>query len=348
MLRKKLLDEYTNIISAKYLPNFSECKITQNKIFKEDTYIPKWNEYKMLLKNNYSVQHLKLFATYYKLKTTGTKTQLLSRLYSYLYLSWCILKIQKIFRGHMQRRFILLRGPALYKRDICTNNFDFLTMELIKDISENQFFSYQDNDGFIYGFDLLSIYNLMKKNNDRIKNPFNNQAISDKIVCKIKSLLKISKILDIPICTEITDVNNNVSESKSIELKALALFQFIDSLGNYSNPQWFMSLNLQRLHRFIKELIEIWTYRAVITPEVKRAICPPMGNPFNYLINLERNQDICLARKCALDIIEKMVTRAEHKDNKCLGAFYVLGALTLVSSDAANALPWLFQAVCYM
>jgi hypothetical protein len=36
------------------------------------------------------------------------------------------------------------------------------------------------------------------------------------------------------------------------------------------------------------------------------------------------------------------------RDNKCLGAYYVLGALTLVSEDAATSLPWLYQAVCYM
>jgi len=30
-----------------------------------------------------------------------------------------------------------------------------------------------------------------------------------------------------------------------------------------------------------------------------------------------------------------------------LGAYYVLGALTLVNPNAAAALPWLFQSVAY-
>ena len=47
----------------------------------------------------------------------------------------------------------------------------------------------------------------------------------------------------------------------------------------------------------------------------------------------------------ALTIIEKLVRSGINHDSKCLGANYVLCALTLVSSDAATAIPWLFQSV---
>ena len=49
-------------------------------------------------------------------------------------------------------------------------------------------------------------------------------------------------------------------------------------------------------------------------------------------------------RKNALETIEKLVNSATEKDNKCLGAYYVLGALTLVNFDAASSLPVLYQA----
>jgi hypothetical protein len=48
-----------------------------------------------------------------------------------------------------------------------------------------------------------------------------------------------------------------------------------------------------------------------------------------------------------LEVLEKMVNTGANRDSKCLGAYYVLGALTLVSTDAASALPWLYQAVNY-
>ena len=46
-----------------------------------------------------------------------------------------------------------------------------------------------------------------------------------------------------------------------------------------------------------------------------------------------------------LFIIENLITKGIDKNAKCLGAFYVLGALTLVNSDAASALPWLYESV---
>jgi hypothetical protein len=46
--------------------------------------------------------------------------------------------------------------------------------------------------------------------------------------------------------------------------------------------------------------------------------------------------------------LEKMVTTGINHDSKSLGAFYVLAALTLVSVDAANGIPWLYQSVNYL
>ena len=45
-----------------------------------------------------------------------------------------------------------------------------------------------------------------------------------------------------------------------------------------------------------------------------------------------------------LKIIDKFVNSAITNDNKSLGSYYVLGALTLVNIDAYNALPWLFES----
>ena len=53
-------------------------------------------------------------------------------------------------------------------------------------------------------------------------------------------------------------------------------------------------------------------------------------------------------RKIILEILEKFVNSGIDKDSKCLGTYYVLGALTIVNLDAANSLPWLFQAFSYM
>ena len=68
--------------------------------------IPNINNYEDLLKYNYNVKQLKQIAKEYKLKLTGNKSQLISRIYSYLHLSKLIIKVQKIIRGRIQRKYI--------------------------------------------------------------------------------------------------------------------------------------------------------------------------------------------------------------------------------------------------
>jgi hypothetical protein len=314
-------------------------------------HIPNFNESEFLIRYNYNVNQLKLIAKTYKLKVTGNKSQLISRIYSFLFLSNSIVKIQKIIRGKLQRKFIISHGPALKNRLLCTNNFDFLSMEQLTEIPKEQFFSFKDEDGFIYGFDLISLHNLIYKCNGAIKNPFNTKPINSKVIEDFRSLLRLSRVFKINICTEISDITKEVSDKKSVELRALTLFQNIDSLGNYSNSEWFLTLNRNQLIKFMRELVDIWSYRAPLTPEVKRSICPPNGNPFSRLPNyniLQTLENLDDVRKIILEILEKFVTTGIDKDNKCLGAYYVLGAITLVNNDAATSLPWLYQAVCYM
>jgi hypothetical protein len=321
------------------------------KIDNDNIIIPTIKDYEHLIKYNYNLSQLKQIAKNYKLKMSGNKNELIKRIYFFLYLSYFVLKIQKLIRGHIQRKYNKLHGPAFMNREICSNKYDFLSMEDLKDIEKHQFFSYKDDEGFIYGFDLLSLYNLIYKCNGAIKNPFSTKPISAKVIEDFRSLLRLSNILKIKICTEINDVTKEVSDQKSIELRALTLFQNIDSLGNHSNVNWFLQLNRIELIKFLRELVDIWSYRAPINNETRRNICPPLGNPFGRVINynqLQTTENIDDVRKYILGILEKFVNSGINHDSKCLGAYYVLGALTLVSHEAATSLPWLFQAVSYI
>ena len=222
-------------------------------------------------------------------------------------------------------------------------------MEPLEEINFHQFISYKDLDGFIYGFDITSLHNLFIKSNDEIKNPYNRNVIPDIIFKNIRTLIRISRIIKININLTFDDDTKKVSNEKAIELRALALFQTIDSLGNYSNANWFLSLNRNQLIKFIRELVDIWNYRAQLPIQTKRNICPPLGDPFRNLsiqyINTEQN--LWNVKKVLLEVMEKFINSGIDKDSKALGAYYVLGALTLVNTEAATSLPWLFQSVNY-
>ena len=364
---KNSTDEYMNLLYSKCSTKTQnslnktnksgkEQKIKKNAILINNEEIPSTSNYNILIQNNYNVQQLKRFVKYYKLKISGNKNELVNRVYCFLKLSSLIIPFQKLFRGHIQRKYNLLHGPAYVKRGMCVNQCDFLTMEELTDLSFSQFFSYKDVDGFVYGFDILSLYNLIQKSGGSLNqrstdllNPYNRNVIDKKVMLDIKQLLRLSKLLNIPVEIQIQDITPSISEVKSIELQVLDLFQTIDSLGNYSNPEWFLSLNVNVLNKFMRELTDIWNYRAQLDNEVKRMICPPLGNPF-FNVNFQRfNHDTNMEnkRRIILTVLDKMVKTGINRDYNALGAYYILAALTLVNETAAMTLPWLYQSVCY-
>ena len=81
-----------------------QAKISKqtNKNDKNDNYIVKPSEYNLILANNYNISQLKYLNKHYKLRISGTKPQLISRIYSFLFLSFNATKLQKVFKytGH--------------------------------------------------------------------------------------------------------------------------------------------------------------------------------------------------------------------------------------------------------
>ena len=122
-------------------------------------------------------------------------------------------------------------------------------------------------------------------------------------------------------------------------LRIIDLCSQLDSLGHITNPSWFFNLGTEGWRRLCVELADIWAYRAQLPRDVKARVAGdfPVPIPPRTLSNSE-------IRPRGLHQAERMVHRGVNRDSKMLGANYLLIALTLVSPDAAEALPWLYQA----
>jgi hypothetical protein len=307
------------------------------------------NYYDLII-NNFNVSDLKKGLKKYKLKITGKKSELFDRLYNFLKLSSHIIKIQCLFRGFMIRKMFKLRGSVVFKnREQCVNKEDFLTMDSLETIPPNDFFSFEDNDKHIYGFHIMSIYNLINHGQKEILNPYTRKPISEEIITTIYKIVKICKIMKIPIDIIIQNNNGELSLKRKIEMKTIELFQNINSLGNYSEPKWFLNLSKIQLYRFVRELGDIWCYRANLTEETKNNICPPRGILYTQgeRNNIFMENNILSLQSKILNILERIVYSGIDQDSKVLGAYYVLAALTLVSIDASDSIPWLYQSVYY-
>lgn len=333
------LDDYINNHSLLLEQYNSNINITKSK-YNTDSYV---NNYYDICTYNFKLKDIKNVAKKYKLKLNGTKDVILKRCYFYLLLSEKITFIQKYIRGCLQRKINNLRGKALFKRSICNNQEDFLSFETISEITFKQFFSYEDGN-FTYGFNVISFNNLIlkSKNINNILNPYNRTVIPTDIILNFQKLLKLNKKLKLNMETEI-EKQEGLSLEKINELKIVEFFQKIDNLGHCTNPTWLMNLSNYDLYTFIQKLSDIWFYRIQIDVETKRSICPPLGNPFrNIHVSIYNSRNKNLSN--VLLILNNFIHPESNRDSQSLGCYYVLGALTLVSEDAASSLDWLFQA----
>lgn len=325
---------------------------SRKKIKDEDFDILKYKDYKLLLEKNYNVLQLKKILKHYKQKISGNKDEKIYRIWNYLKYSYFAVKIQSLYKGYLTRRLFKLKGNGLKNRKKCVNEWDCLSLQPLNEIKFDQFFSFYE-DGFIYGFDLCSIYNLVKfnlSNQKKPENPFTRKAFKSKTIENMMKSILIGSILKrkMNICRD-KESDKLLPLKQKVKMKAIDVFQKIDNHGFITDVSWFMNLSRIRLARFIKELKEVWNYRLNIPNDVKRKICPPNGKPFvdiDWVTFSDTNSTKDLMRKKVLMVLDKMLSGVDD-DSRHLGSHYILGCLTLVNVNAATSMPWLFQSFMY-
>lgn len=342
----------TSYLNKNIFENISTKK-KKGKVNDNDFKIIKMTDYEDVINRQYKVSQLKLICSHYQIKKTGNKDELIKRIYNFLKYSLYAIKIQSLFKGTIVRHYFKLSGPAYMNRNKCINDTDFATLEPINDIPYNQFYSFCDSDKNIYGCDIISLYGLISKkiningqSDNGPLNPYNREIIGKKVIKNFIRYLKFAKLAKIK--HEINYEEDIIDPKKKMEMKIVAIFQYINELGNYADSSWLTNLPRHMLVLFIREVYDIWNYRAQLTPSTMREIVPPHGNPFIGLqLHLAQNQTNEALMKNAIRIIEYLIKSGHTNENRSLGAYYVLAALTLVSDEARNSLPWLFQSVAH-
>ena len=338
----------------------------------DTTPILSWIDYykKNINLNTYKLPELKSIARTYKLHVSGTKPIIIQRIETYFVKMKSCIKIQSIMRRYLLKLMLSLRGPALYKRNLCVNENDFYTLEPVQEIHHSDFYSYSDSNGFIYGFDLNSIITMMKKQ-PTLQNPYNRDKFDITNIRKIIRLAKLSRAFyktdnsshqneepsnfvvnqgDNIVLSRRTVILNKLQETrnKPIQTRIQELFIEIDSLGNYTQSEWFSTLDRIQYIRLIRIIFQIWDYRSNMPIEMKHKICPYF-NPFNSHVSLGRMNlfDIEQARHACLTIFENLIYTGIDVEIRKISTLHVLSALTVVSTQARISMPWLYESLEY-
>jgi len=142
----------------------------------------------------YKLNELKTIAKSYRLHITGTKPVLIGRIVGYFSQIKYAQIVQRVFRGYIVRVSFKLRGAGYLNRSICVNDTDPCTLEPIDEIPREYFFSYSDEKGLIYGFNIISLIQLLKTAK-KIENPYNREVLSKEWVKNIIRLYKLISII---------------------------------------------------------------------------------------------------------------------------------------------------------
>lgn len=150
--------------------------------------------------------------------------------------------------------------------------------------------------------------------------------------------------------SEIITRYNNLQErqrTSTINDRIRQLFLEIDSLGNYTNENWFINLSFEQCKSLIRIIFEIWENRG-LTHQLKSRISPfkwPFDHIYERGIQDAESMTMDIVRNDLITAFELMVFTGIDNDSRNIGAMHILSAITLVSRDARALIPWLYESV---
>ena len=227
-----------------------------------------------------------------------------------------IIKIQSLYR----RRKVLI----LLRRN-CNNSEDFYTYDPLNEINDNYFYSYKDLKGFQWGFDIRSLIKLIQMG---YHNPYTTEKFPENILRDVKKKIKILKEKNLLIDIEEIVLRDRKADIKQ---KIVDLFSDIELNGYSCQINWFLDMSGRRLKELYKQLEDLWNYRAQLSIESKRNICPPDGRIFTTpiidVMNYNCKEDL---QELIIHDISKFKNAVNSSDRK-LGYMYFIIGLSMVS-----------------
>ena len=247
-----------------------------------------------------------------------------------------IITIQRCFRKYMLENNIY--GPGLNEKS--NNECDFFNFIPIDKIPKEYFFSYKDNNNFIYSFDIRSFDKLLKNNS---KNPYNREPIPIKIINLFYKRLEYIKKKNILIEPYEEDKLTPEQEYKNRVFNFFQTIDMLDTNAGGTNPDWFHNLTLLQLKGYYKVLEDIWNYRAELSKTQKNDIVKNkkmFPKRVHEVLNIYEEQPI---REIILTEIEKLLYTSDNDVHRSTASYYILIAFVEISPICASAMPWLIQ-----
>ena len=184
-------------------------------------------EYEKINSTRYSLAELRALCSHYGIKKSGTKTELSQRIYLFLKQTYFIVRIQRMFKSFLTKKYYKLSGPGYLHTTQCVNDTDFYTFDKISKIKPMELFTYLDVDNKIYGFHIASIFHLIITSYPNITNPYNRNVISSSVIKNVYEKLIYGSLLGFRVSIKLddendVDTNESISSSGGIHTNTLS------------------------------------------------------------------------------------------------------------------------------
>lgn len=252
-----------------------------------------------------------------------------------------IIYTQSIFRKNLIYNFNKLKGPAFLNKSKSVNDTDFYTFQSLDNIHYNYFFSFEENS-HIYSFDIRSFILLIHK--FKSTNPYTRNIISQNIINNSNTIITYLKNNNLYYDFK-EDILTVEQENTQFIIK---IFQKIDSFGYNTDISWFSNLSISQLNKLWFYLEDIWNFRANLSIQQKNNIINLNQNNSNkpflmYYKFKNKNIDKLILQKYILSDFDIFISSGITDEFSNVGCLYVLTALSMVSQNCLNSMPWLNQ-----
>jgi hypothetical protein len=252
-----------------------------------------------------------------------------------------LIKLQRFIRKSLILFKDRIRGKALYNRSLCVNDSDFFTLDDLKDIHNDDFVSFSDEKGFIYGYHIDSIIQLILKSDDTYYENFKKKNITIEINAITNNITNTNKlhynqfirllynhyskikiinpytrfIIDNNIKLNVIrlfaqkeynlnkpqQINTIVDIKTTVKNKCLSIFQKIDLQGYQTDIYWLYDQPPNIIKVFYKKLSLLWNIEFGLNDLSRFNISKHRNNIFNNIY------DIVISRMDKYNLLDKIL-----------------------------------------
>jgi hypothetical protein len=147
-----------------------------------------------IIMKSYTIPILKQVCKLYKLHISGKKGVLIERITTFFERIQSAIIVQKYTRRQFVKKLTKLNREFNEQRNACTNVTDFSTMAPLNEISNKYFYCYTDIDNFVYGFDITSLIEMLRKSR-KLFNPYTRTPITKRHKNEIINVYNLSLLV---------------------------------------------------------------------------------------------------------------------------------------------------------